>query len=1105
VSAHINDPGVHLANSAIQQRAPDQRVEATNAGQKRKRESSPPQEIAESMEFEPTQKATQPLRQSEISEYDASDIICTLNAQTPAAFEAIKATMLAAPQHILPNDDLENLCEQDFDLNPELSLSKNSRCIALRISSKVVAPRNGFTFGRSSEKSDILLVSDAQAMTISSAHFKIHMNSQGSLMLEDTSMNGTLVDDDHLLKGAPKGPNARALQHGAIISVIGLQKAEVKFLVSIQKNRGEHQQKYEQNLRKYLKARGKIAQFGSMRESTYGNHWDGGKLYNFTGLLGKGAFAMVYKVQTKNKGTVFAAKELDKRRFIKNGILDIKFDNELKIMKQLNHPNIVQYEDYHEFEQWIYIFMEYVPHGELSKELRENGPLPEPMIQTITRQVLHALEYLHRRNITHRDIKPDNILIASRDPLIVKLSDFGLSKSVKNQETFLKTFCGTLLYCAPEIYPDYGTYVRGQAPKRRRPGEAVPRGSPYNQSVDMWSFGAVLFHLLCDKAPIMGRGDDRGAQMLNNIMTKTIDFEPLRKQGVSAECVDFISHLLNRNPILRPNEQECFQHPWLINVGDALSYVQDDEVEDIFSQELQAVQEEDEEDLLGDEDIDAYAAMYEVISPRFPPAVKPQAARPMKKPRMGTRNRPGQDVDDSVIYPTLPVISSFMAPPASTAPPRLFGEITPSIIQTPSEDMLRSSGVLGETVNSPNVPQIRDQFGQISVKDFHSMDTDMSPAPSPAEVSSGDPLQSPEVLGIARTAGPAPSLFGAEMEIEDLNMASPDVGGVSDAATPDTTNPVTPREIDPSPSSARTKSTEKLGVSDPTLGLPKFERKIDLRVLDDDAAYSASMAAREASRTQMAATRASTFQNPSNSLFPADTNDMARTIDARTGKSVSISDFPNPPRRNSNPSNALSRRIDLTVTEPTSATASTSIPVANSNAVPPPSLLGTLTTSPTSYTSVTIPLHDRMTSWGRSPNCTLSHPDKQDTRIPKNALKIMFWAPGMEKWIASGKDWWMVHGIRTILSTSTSKCVWVNGVELRAQSNGGEEALYGKVYTGDVVTVWEGGDGMRLDFVVEIAFWGSSGRRPEGETGFQVLRERHWHQRMLAASKAVTQ
>lgn len=114
--------------------------------------------------------------------------------------------------------------------------------------------------------------------------------------------------------------------------------------------------------------------------------------------------------------------------------------------------------------------MEYVPGGELSTYLSSHGKIPEDMVRTIARQVLRALHYLHKRRITHRDIKPDNILIASLDPLRVKLSDFGLSK-VTQEETFLKTFCGTLLYCAPEVYPDYDIYRRGEFRKRRRLGD----------------------------------------------------------------------------------------------------------------------------------------------------------------------------------------------------------------------------------------------------------------------------------------------------------------------------------------------------------------------------------------------------------------------------------------------------------------------------------------------------------------------------------------------------------------------------------------------------------------------------------------------------------
>lgn len=94
-----------------------------------------------------------------------------------------------------------------------------------------------------------------------------------------------------------------------------------------------------------------------------------------------------------------------------------------------SQPNIVQYIDHHEHDRWIYIIMEYVPGGELSTYLQTQGKIAEEMVRTIARQVLRALHYLHKRRITHRDIKPDNILIASLDPLRIKLSDFWVVES----------------------------------------------------------------------------------------------------------------------------------------------------------------------------------------------------------------------------------------------------------------------------------------------------------------------------------------------------------------------------------------------------------------------------------------------------------------------------------------------------------------------------------------------------------------------------------------------------------------------------------------------------------------------------------------------------
>jgi len=128
------------------------------------------------------------------------------------------------------------------------------------------------------------------------------------------------------------------------------------------------------------------------------------------------------------------------------------------------------------------------------------------------------------------------------------------------------------------------------------------------------------------------------------------------------------------------------------------------------------------------------------------------------------------------------------------------------------------------------------------------------------------------------------------------------------------------------------------------------------------------------------------------------------------------------------------------------------------------------------------------------------HTDKNDVRVPKRAFHITFWAPNIEVRVAQGEDWMKVPGIHTIISTWTKRCIWVNDVELRARSQDGEARLYGKIYTGDIVTIFKSEDDKDsfLKFRVEINYGDSARMRPENEAGFEVRKELESNQKAMA-------
>ncbi|OAR02330.1 hypothetical protein LLEC1_05192, partial [Akanthomyces lecanii] len=313
--------------------------------------------------------------------------------------------------------------------------------------------------------------------------------------------------------------------------------------------------------------------------------WTGSGKYNKVRQVGKGAFAVVYKVTAKYDGRPYAAKELEKRHFIKNGVLDQKVENEMRIMQRLNHPNIVRYIENFDWDERLFIIiMEFVAHGDLGKLLHDNGaehgPLNERTTQVLAVQLLSALRYLHNFSITHRDIKPDNILVSSLEPLEVKLTDFGLSKMIDSEQTFLRTFCGTLLYCAPEVYTEFLEYDENGYRTRGRPSRRAP-GQRYSHAVDIWSLGGVLFYCLTGAAPYPARSVASPSELLHRIMTTELNVAPLQRYGVSEAGIDFIRAMLTRRPEHRATVDQLQNHPWLTDFGETIQASQSfDEVTD---------------------------------------------------------------------------------------------------------------------------------------------------------------------------------------------------------------------------------------------------------------------------------------------------------------------------------------------------------------------------------------------------------------------------------------------------------------------------------------------------------------------------------------------
>ncbi|CAG9318784.1 unnamed protein product [Blepharisma stoltei] len=252
--------------------------------------------------------------------------------------------------------------------------------------------------------------------------------------------------------------------------------------------------------------------------------------------LGEGGYGKVYLVRDKRTNIIRAIKEVQKSKTdsqSNQSLLD-----EVEILKELDHPNIMKIYEVIESSDCYYIVTELLSGGELFDKLLHYEEITEGIAAKYMFDILGALNYCHARGIIHRDLKPENLLFESKDPdSALKIIDFGIaSKLLPNSK--LSEAIGTIYYMAPEVL----------------------EGS-YDSKCDIWSAGVILFIMLTGKAPF--NGETQADTILQ--ISEGIAHKKKYLKHLSPDAKDLIVSMLNSDPNLRLSAQEALDHPWIQN------------------------------------------------------------------------------------------------------------------------------------------------------------------------------------------------------------------------------------------------------------------------------------------------------------------------------------------------------------------------------------------------------------------------------------------------------------------------------------------------------------------------------------------------------------
>ena len=257
--------------------------------------------------------------------------------------------------------------------------------------------------------------------------------------------------------------------------------------------------------------------------------------YHVLERVGEGSFGKVFRGRRRFTGQIVALKFISKGGKSAADLAALR--QEIAILRRLDHENIVLLLDFFETPRDVVVVTEYA-HGELLQVLQDDGSLGAAAVRSVARQLVRALHFLHANRVMHRDLKPQNVLVASNG--VIKLADFGFARALSASSVLLTSIKGTPLYMAPEIYQD------------RR----------YDPSADAWGLGVMLFELAVGSPPFY-------APTLKELRALIVAAEPIAFPADMPPLLrSFLQLLLVRDPARRASWDELLLHEYVAGSDD---------------------------------------------------------------------------------------------------------------------------------------------------------------------------------------------------------------------------------------------------------------------------------------------------------------------------------------------------------------------------------------------------------------------------------------------------------------------------------------------------------------------------------------------------------